>query len=354
MRTINRKNSSLAIGGMLSALLILSVNLARAQETRVSFPSARMEVAVALKTIEQQTGYLFSYQGGTLNVSSWVAFTRRNLPVQEAVKQILAGKNLDFVIHKRYIIIHRVAASTKPSSVVEDIYRSTDPRSVDASPLHRPYKEKSESTGIPEIPVPVTEPSPILPPAYSSYYPLENYIRSQAYLPSIALKTNLLYAIGTLTPNLGIEFGIGSKTTLQFSGSYNPWNRIGTLENNNKLVHWVVRPEFRYWFCDRFNGHFAGANTFYNQFNISGKNIPFVNFKKDFRYEGYAWGAGINYGYHLLLAGRWGLEFSAGAGVARMKYDVFDCLLCSGVQEKKARTWFGPTHASISLVFMIR
>ena len=191
-------------------------------------------------------------------------------------------------------------------------------------------------------------------PAYSSYYSIENYVRANKYLPFLAVKTNLLYAIGALTPNLGMELGVGARTTLQLSGSYNPWNRIGTLENNDKLVHWMVRPEFRYWFCERFNGHFIGLNALYNQFNISGKNIPLIDFQKDFRYEGYAAGAGIDYGYHFLLSGRWAFEFSIGLGITRMKYDLFECLLCSEILEEKTKIWFGPTHLSIGLEFIIR
>lgn len=351
MYTIKRKNPSLAICTVMSVLFFLSAIPARAQENQVHFPSLRMDAAAAIKTIEQQTGYLFSYQGGTLDNNSSITFTRQELPVHEAVEQMLAGKNLEYEIYNRYIIIRPVVASPKPVSPVEDIYSRTDPNSMDASPLRRPISEQPETA---EVAVSEPEQAAIVPPVYSSYCPPENYIPSKDRLPSIALKTNLLYAAGTLTPNLGLEFGLGQKTSMQLSGSYNPWNRIGTLNDNDKLVHWVVRPEFRYWFCERFNGHFLSLNAHYNQFNISGKSIPFVNFKKDLRYEGYAWGAGINYGYHFLLGVRWGLEFSAGAGFARMRYDVFECSLCSGVQEKKNRTWFGPTHASISLVFMIR
>ncbi|MCL2098150.1 MAG: DUF3575 domain-containing protein [Bacteroidales bacterium] len=191
-------------------------------------------------------------------------------------------------------------------------------------------------------------------PAYSFYYPLENYIRENSYLPSAALKTNLLYGITSLTPNLAVELGTGQRTSLQLFGSYNPWNRIGTLQDNDKLVHWIIRSEFRYWFCERFNGHFLGINAFYSQFNISGKKIPLIDFKKDFRYEGYALSTGIDYGYQLSLGGRWGLEFSAGVGVVQMKYDLFECVLCSGILEEKTKTWFGPTHLSVSLEFILR
>ncbi|MEG1935625.1 MAG: DUF3575 domain-containing protein, partial [Rikenellaceae bacterium] len=44
---------------------------------------------------------------------------------------------------------------------------------------------------------------------------------------SVAIKTNLLYGAAAYTPNLGLEIGLGRKTTLDISGGYNPWNRDG-------------------------------------------------------------------------------------------------------------------------------
>ena len=81
-----------------------------------------------------------------------------------------------------------------------------------------------------------------------------------AHAQKVAVKTNLLYGAGTLTPNLGVEFGLGKRTTLDISGGYNPWNRQGTATDNKKWVHNIVQPEFRYWLCQRFNGHFFGVH----------------------------------------------------------------------------------------------
>ena len=64
-----------------------------------------------------------------------------------------------------------------------------------------------------------------------------------------AVKTNLLYA-ATLTPNLGLEFGWGSQMSLNITVSYNPWNRKGRKGHNDKIVHWMIQPEWRYWFCE--------------------------------------------------------------------------------------------------------
>ena len=338
---------------LLLAVLVISVGASNAQNQKVRFPSSDMEIAKAIESIEQQTGYVFSYNRGLLDVNSRIAFSQSELPLEEALKQMLSDRKLGYMQHNKYIIVHpdvveEPAGVAAPEPRTDDVYRKTPADSLNASPLRRPDEIRPQVQEVYAL----EQPTAPVRPAYSSYYPLRNY-SPQGNLPAFALKTNLLYW-ATLTPNLSVEFGLGPKTSLQLSGSYNPWNRKGTVEDNDKLVHWVVRPEFRYWFCERFNGHFVGANLFYNQFNISGKEIPFVDFKKDYRYEGYAAGLGINYGYQFMLGKRWGIELSAGVGVAYMDYDVFPCTLCSGVIESKTKYYFGPTHASASLVFMIR
>lgn len=48
-------------------------------------------------------------------------------------------------------------------------------------------------------------------------------LNEDLYAPKFALKTNLLYW-ATTTPNLGMEFTLGRKTTMDISGNYNFWN----------------------------------------------------------------------------------------------------------------------------------
>ncbi|WP_295935899.1 DUF3575 domain-containing protein [uncultured Alistipes sp.] len=170
---------------------------------------------------------------------------------------------------------------------------------------------------------------------------------------SIGVKTNLLYGGVTLTPNLGLEVGLGQRTTLDLSVGYNPWNRNGDYGDNKKLVHLLVQPEFRWWTCERFNGHFFGVHAIFSKYNVGGHKVQNV-FKKDFRYEGFAYGGGISYGYHLMLGTRWGLEFNVGVGVAHLAYDRYGCDKCAGKVSKGKNTYFGPTRAGITLVFLIK
>ena len=169
----------------------------------------------------------------------------------------------------------------------------------------------------------------------------------------LAVKTNLLYGAAALTPNLGMEFGVSERATLNFSGSYNPWNLDGSVDNNKKLVHWTGSAEYRWWLCQTFNGHFFGAHALGGQYNVAGKDVPLM-FEKEYRYEGWAAGAGLSWGYHWMLASRWSLEFNLGLGYLYMDYDKYPCDKCGIIEGNHTKHYFGPTRAGINLVFMIK
>jgi hypothetical protein len=174
-----------------------------------------------------------------------------------------------------------------------------------------------------------------------------------AYSQKVAVKTNLLYG-ATATPNLGFEVGLGQRTTLDLSGGYNPW----TFDNNKKIKHVLIEPEFRYWTCERFNGHFFGVHGLFAHYNIGSVDVPLPDINgaeidKAFRYQGNAYGGGVSYGYHLMLGTRWGLEFNIGVGVAFLDYDKYECAKCGDFVGSDTKTYIGPTKAGIRLVYLL-
>ena len=58
----------------------------------------------------------------------------------------------------------------------------------------------------------------------------------------VSLKSNLLY-LGTSTSNMGFEFRLGRKMSLDLWGAYNAWE----FKNDMSLKHYLVQPELRYW-----------------------------------------------------------------------------------------------------------
>ena len=110
---------------------------------------------------------------------------------------------------------------------------------------------------------------------------------------NIALKTNLLYDISA-TANIGAEIALAPKWTLDVSGNLNSWSK----NDHTKWKHWMVQPEARYWFCDRFSRHFIGAHLIGGAFNFGNinNNLSFLgtdlSVLSDHRYQGYAYGWG--------------------------------------------------------------
>ena len=170
----------------------------------------------------------------------------------------------------------------------------------------------------------------------------------------VAVKTNLLYD-ATTTINLGAEFGLAPKWTLDVSGNYNPW----TFSNNKKWKHWLVQPEARYWFCNKMMGHFVGIHALGGQYNIGNINADFkflgTDFSelKDHRYEGWMVGAGVAYGYAWALSKHWNLEAEIGLGYVYSRYDKYKCEKCGEkVESDKDHHYVGPTKAAVNLVYV--
>ncbi len=171
----------------------------------------------------------------------------------------------------------------------------------------------------------------------------------QQYLPQVAVKTNLLY-LATTTPNVAVEFGLAKKWTMDVSVAFNPFK----LSEDGINRFWFVQPEVRYWFCNRFERHFIGLHGIYGDFNIGNMAMPLTHAFDEHRYDGWAAGAGLSYGYHLPMGKRWAWEFTVGAGYVYMDYDKYRCYDCDEFEGNKGRHYFGPTKAGVSLIFMIR
>ncbi len=161
-----------------------------------------------------------------------------------------------------------------------------------------------------------------------------------------ALKTNLLHGAAA-TPNLSLELGLGKKTSLDLYGAYNWFD----FKDNKKWKHWMVQPEFRWWFCERFNGSFLGLHLHGGEFNV-GNAGPFTTIKNH-RYEGYFYGGGISYGHQWILSNRWAFELEIGVGYARFEYDKFGCEECSPKIKSDSYDYFGPTKLGASLIFFL-
>lgn len=170
---------------------------------------------------------------------------------------------------------------------------------------------------------------------------------------NLAVKTNLI-GDALLSPNLALEVGLAPKWTFNISDEVNYWT-----VKEHRWKHWVVQPEARYWFCDRFMGHFLGFHVLGGQYNFGNiKNgISFLGsdlYKlTDYRYQGWAVGAGIAYGYTWILSRHWNLEAELGLGYIYTRYDRYECQDCGRKLDSNVpHHYIGPTKAAVNLVYV--
>lgn len=170
----------------------------------------------------------------------------------------------------------------------------------------------------------------------------------------VAVKTNIV-GDALLNPNVGVEIGLAPKWTLDVGGQFNLWN----MSHDRRWKHWLVQPEARYWFCDRFAGHFVGAHLLGGQYNIGGLDIDMkmlgTDFRKlkDSRYQGWFGGLGIAYGYAWALSRHLNIEAEIGIGWTYTRHDRYPCAVCgTKIESDKDHNYFGPTKAAISVVYI--
>ena len=175
---------------------------------------------------------------------------------------------------------------------------------------------------------------------------------SSASAQQFAVKTNILYDL-TTTVNLGAELRVAPRWSIDLSGNYNAWNI-----DHNRLRHWLVQPEARYWFCDATAGHFMAFHLLGGAYNVGHLGLArdflgvhFGNLRHN-RYQGYFGGAGIGYGYSWILGKHWNIEAEIAVGWIHARYDKYECEGCGRKVKTATRDFVTPTKAAINLVYV--
>lgn len=120
-----------------------------------------------------------------------------------------------------------------------------------------------------------------------------------------ALKTNVVDWL-TISPNLTAEARLSSRFSLQLGVAANP-THINIA--NIQLTNFRVEPELRYWFNRPMARHFIALSATAATYNLRFNDRHFC---------GDAVGAGVSYGYALVLSNHWNMEFEVGVGLARI------------------------------------
>ncbi|GAB6960182.1 hypothetical protein JCM15754A_15170 [Prevotella aurantiaca JCM 15754] len=122
-----------------------------------------------------------------------------------------------------------------------------------------------------------------------------------AHSQAISVNTDVAM-LALQTYNIGAEMTIGNRSTLGLS----------VFTNNKPYWHTDmkmigVQPEYRYYFGGRpMYHHFIGVNALAVDYDVKWK---------DTRYDGFAVGAGLTFGYVVSLSGHWTIDAHAGVGM---------------------------------------
>ena len=184
----------------------------------------------------------------------------------------------------------------------------------------------------------------------------DNYVSAQ-----VAITNNLLYD-ATTTPNLGIEVGVARRSSVQLVYGLNPWKFQSETNGTRMVRHWVVMPEYRWWTCTRFNGHFVGVHAMGGQFDASSVDIPLpgiflggIDLSEQLRnksFEGSFAGIGVTYGYQWILSRHFNLEAEAGIGYNHVWYNMYACGVCGPRQKEGSTNYLGVTKLGVSLLYI--
>lgn len=169
------------------------------------------------------------------------------------------------------------------------------------------------------------------------------------YYSYVSFKTNVLYDI-VAVPNLGVEINL-----------YDNWTIYGEV----MYAGWRLPARHFYWdlfgaqygakkyfgsLADRrsFSGHHAGiygqAFAYDLQAGNIGQQTPVINF-----------GVGLDYGYSFPIALGFNIDIEMGVGYLSGKYYEYAVTDEHNTWRGTVkRSWFGPTKASVSLVWLIK
>ena len=184
-------------------------------------------------------------------------------------------------------------------------------------------------------------------------YPQRNPVAASCRRrPLLALKTNLLFD-AALMPNVEIEVPVGKRWSVNGEYAF-PWWQF----DRGKYCMQVLMGglEGRYWLGSRksredrevLTGHFLGLYAGGGKYDLQWG-------EKGYQGEFFI-AAGVSYGWATRIARHLHLEFNIGIGLLRTDYrhyharDDYQTLLW---QEIGKYTWFGPTKAKISLVWLL-
>lgn len=157
--------------------------------------------------------------------------------------------------------------------------------------------------------------------------------------------TNLVEWADFGTANIECSVAAGRHATVGVGARYNPWQfekGDGRLMQNKQVSAYVYS---RWWPWFIYSGWWFQGKAQYRQYNFGGV------FEKETE-EGDAYGAGLSFGYTLMIKKYFNLEFGAGFWGGYKTYTVYSCPRCGRIIETGQKAFIMPDNISVSMLFI--
>ena len=333
---------------ILSLSLFLCVFASYAQDARLSLTGNNLTLRELFRQIEEQTDFNIGHSN-RINIGTTIEVAEQSGTVMQLLSEALKETNYTYRRIGNYILIvpyvPEVEEEVPPPPPVREEPPVVVPVVIEEEPeiVYIPVIEETPPPP-PYIPEIIEEPEPeeeiILPSIVRENFP-----------PRFILKTNVLYA-ATGTINFGAEFRLNNHLTLDIVSGWNPF----VFGNDRQLTHVLVQPTLRYWVRESFRGDFFGLSLMYINYNMGGISLPFniMPGLANHRFRGNAYGVSLQYGHQWRFSPRWGIESTINVGHLFLDYQMFERGRYGEKIDSNVRHFFGPTNASISVIYFFR
>lgn len=162
----------------------------------------------------------------------------------------------------------------------------------------------------------------------------------------VALSTNAIEWANFGTINLEAGVGVSQHFSIQAGALYNPWNyrlKSGDSMYNKQTTAFVGA---RWWPWYVFSGWWVGVKARYSDAAVTGIWRPALR-------ETMSAGAGLSFGYTLMIHKNINVEFGAGCwGGYHFKNNLYDCPKCMELREARPKGFFGLDTVSVSFMYV--
>lgn len=202
----------------------------------------------------------------------------------------------------------------------------------------------------PEPEVVEPEPEPQVVEIQTKPEPVYEVIEKEKDL-RFGVHTNVLYWAMKVTPNIELEYYIGTQYSVAVAGVHRWRNEISAISDEFNL--WSLTAEGRRWFTDdnKFEGLYAGVYGRFGEYDIL---LPSFLRSNDNRRQGKNYGGGLSVGYTIKMLRKHPLyvDFGASLGYDRLEYDIYNIQgECNAFQAHVERNSFGLKRLKASILW---